>query len=486
MKKKGIIITFLGIVILIIGIVFGFVLKDEKEYKDKNNNEIKEDNKDEEKTDEEKNDNAQEETPVEEDKDNSSENEEVEETTPEDKDNDKNNSNDDKQNESSSNNNNKPPNNNNNNGSGSNSNSGSSNNTGSENSNSSGNNSGSTTGGSTGSGSTGKEEDTTPKIVEVTTNNINLNNYSSDIIIVNAGEYTLTGTFKYSIYIDVPDKVVLNLNGVNIKSKTDAVIANKNENELVINVKSGTTNTLSDGIVESSYDGCIFSNGSIVVKGNGDLTIYGNQIDGEGIATKNSPITINDTNLKIYTVDDGLNTGGEGGTITINSGNVYIESGGDAIDSNKDIVINGGVINATGGSSTVNSALDADGGYVINGGTVIAIGTEQLALPEVSSQSNVLCFLWNKSMARNTLITLVNEKDEVIISFVASDKFNNLVISSDKLTNGKYYLYKDGVNTGTLNIGIYSGGSYTKGELLSIDDETEFVVDEKINFYIEK
>lgn len=328
-------------------------------------------------------------------------------------------------------------------------------------------------------------EETKPEPTIVTTNTISLDNYSTDIKITKGGEYTLSGTLNYTLYIEADSAVTLNLNGVTIKSKTDAAIANLNTKSLIINLKSGTNNTLSDAIIESEYDGCIFSYGDITVDGSGYLTVYGNQIDGEGIATKNSPILINDGNISIYTVDDGLNTGGTGGTIAINGGNVFVQAGGDGVDSNQDITINGGTLSVIGGASTANSGLDADEGISINGGTTLALGSEQLQMPDEANQYTI-GFSLNSSITTNTLVTLVDENDNVIISFKAPDKFKNIIISSNKLVPGKYYLYKGGSNTGTLKNGIYSGGTYTKGELISIDSISEFVIENKITTYAAK
>lgn len=325
------------------------------------------------------------------------------------------------------------------------------------------------------------EEPSSP--IEVTSTNINLNNYNSDIIIKKDGTYTLSGTLKYTVYVKGDSKITLNLNGATIKSKTDSAIANIDTNELIINLNKGTNNTLSDGIVESEHDGCIFSYGKITIEGTGNLTVYGNQVDGEGIATKNSKITINDGNIKIYSADDGINTGGIGGTVSINGGNLFVQAGGDAIDSNQNIVINNGVIMLIGGSSGVNSSLDADDGYEINGGTIIALGTEQIVLPISAKQKTLLLGL-NNSIESNTLVTLMDSEDNVITSFKANDSFKTIIISSDKLTNGKYYLYSGGINNGTLINGVYKDGTYTKGNQILIDNMNEFIINNNITSYI--
>ena len=65
--------------------------------------------------------------------------------------------------------------------------------------------------------------------------------------------------------------------------------------------------------------------------------------------------------------------------IEINGGNITIKMGQgdtDGVDSNGDIIINGGTINVTG-----QSTFDYDGTGKINGGTVICNGQEVTTLP---------------------------------------------------------------------------------------------------------
>lgn len=295
-----------------------------------------------------------------------------------------------------------------------------------------------------------EEKETTAEKVDsgeiVTEKEIDLGNYSSNITITEPGNYSLMGEFDKSILINAEGEVILNLNNIMIKNDITATIANISTNKLTINLLENTTNTLSDG-GSSEYDSCIYSMGPLTITGNGTLNVYGNQEEGEGIATETNDITINGGNINIESKDDGINAGGDGGIITINNGNIYIKASGDGIDSNKNLIINGGEIYTIGSPIGGDSGIDTDDGFVINGGTVIALGSDMLETPETNSKQKSACFNLNNKMTKGTAIVVKNENNEEIISFEANEEFKTLIISNSKIENGTYYLYQDGNKT---------------------------------------
>jgi len=277
--------------------------------------------------------------------------------------------------------------------------------------------------------------------------NINLNNYESNINITKGGEYNISGSFEYSLIVNSTEKVILNLNNVNINSEITASIANINTGELVINLPKGTTSTLKDK-GSSEYDGCIYSSGKLTIQGEGKLYVYGNQEEGEGIATTDNDITINGGEIFIESADDGLNAGGDnGGTITINDGNIYIKASGDGIDSNKNLIINGGKVYTMGSSIGGDAGIDTDGSFEINGGEVIALGSDMLQNPDKSSKQNYVSFTLNSKISKNSNVSLKDSKDNEINSFTADEDFKTLVISNSELSTGTYYIYVDGEKT---------------------------------------
>lgn len=277
-------------------------------------------------------------------------------------------------------------------------------------------------------------------------NNLNLNEYNSNINISKGGEYNLTGEFKHSVIIDSTEKVTLNLNNVTIDSTITAAIANTNSGELVINLIKDTTNILKDG-GSSEYDGCIYSEGKLTIEGSGILKVYGKQEEGEGIATETSDITINGGDIYIESADDGLNAGGDGGIITINNGNIVIKASGDGIDSNKDLIINGGTIYTMGSSRGGDAGIDTDGKFEINGGEVIALGSDMLQNPDKASKQKYVSFTLNSKIVSGSDISLKDINENEIISFEAKEDFKTLIISKESLSKDTYYLYIDGEKT---------------------------------------
>ena len=293
-----------------------------------------------------------------------------------------------------------------------------------------------------------KEKETSANDVDagqtVNSTQINLNQYDSNLTISEAGTYTLSGSFKNSVIVNANGDVTLILNGVNIESSMTAAIANGSTNSLTIKLADNTTNNLSDG-GSSEYDGCIFSYGKLTIEGNGTLNINGKQEDGEGIATKSCDIVINSGTININSQDDGLNAGGSGGSITINGGTIYIKANGDGIDSNGSLTINGGKIYTIGSSQGGDAGIDTDEGFLFNGGDIIALGSDMLEKPESTSKQKSVCFELNTKVSSGSTVEVKNSNGDVITSFEAKEDFKTLIVSNEKISEEKLYLYVNNI-----------------------------------------
>ena len=178
-----------------------------------------------------------------------------------------------------------------------------------------------------------------------------------------------------------------------VTAKTKAIDANDS-----IRIADGTLNLTAgtDGLHAENNDDA--QKGYIYI-GGGSITIYAGddgvhatsvvQIDGgtlsiqaaEGI--EGTYIQLNGGTLSIQATDDGINAGRKSSaytpTVEINDGDISVTMGAgdtDGIDSNGNIIVNGGTIRVTG-----NSTFDYDGSAQYNGGVIIANGQQVASIP---------------------------------------------------------------------------------------------------------
>ena len=229
------------------------------------------------------------------------------------------------------------------------------------------------------------------------------------------GTFTADGDTNTDAVIFSRDDLTLNGKGILNISSTDNGISSKDD----LKITGGTINItctsdaleandsilMADGTVavSTSKDGLHAENdedntkGYIYIRG-GNLTVKAGddavhattiaQVDGgtltltgrEGI--EGTWIQINDGTVSISASDDGINAGQKSQIATptaeFNGGTVTIVMGSgdtDAVDSNGNLIINGGTLDIT-----AQSPFDYDGSGQLNGGTLIVNGTETTSL----------------------------------------------------------------------------------------------------------
>lgn len=216
-------------------------------------------------------------------------------------------------------------------------------------------------------------------------------------------------------------------------------------------IKSDGTITISNGVINASSSLCkgITAENDVTIN-DGTITISKSY---EGIESKSSNITINGGIIDIVSSDDGLNAAGNAtSVITFNGGTTSVTAGGDGIDSNNDIIINGGTLTVAGPSDSGNSALDHDGDLEVNGGTVIAYGSSgMIELPTSCSQYTVSLTL-SSTINSGSTIKVVNSSNTTVLEFTASKSMQNVIFSNASLSTGKYTVYVDGSENTTFEI----------------------------------
>lgn len=217
--------------------------------------------------------------------------------------------------------------------------------------------------------------------------------YSKDDLVLN-GTGTLTIDSPYGNGISAKDDFKATGGKYYINCALDGIEVNDS-----ISICGGEFNINSQKDAfhcENSDDdtsGSVFiENGAFILNAASDgiQAVTALQIDGgnfnisaaEGL--ESTYIQINGGDIYIESSDDGINAAGKSSAydvlIEFNGGNTTIVMGAgdtDGVDSNGNIIVNGGTIDVTG-----NSAFDYDGGAQYNGGTIIVNGVQVDSIPQ--------------------------------------------------------------------------------------------------------
>lgn len=288
-------------------------------------------------------------------------------------------------------------------------------------------------------------------------------------------------------------------------------------------MKASTELYIAGGTISiDAQDDGLHSNGSMTLAG-GEITIR----TGDDGAHADSSLTVQDGDIRIEesyegleavelyiqggTVhitasDDGLNAagslsadtsvqgettgyvqtafGGFGGMgmvdqdakLEISGGYVYINAGGDGIDSNNGVTISGGTVLVCGPTDSANGALDSETGIVVNGGFLLAVGSSGMAeIPEDTS-GQYAAAIGTGTQQAGTLLTITDSDGQVLCAFAPEKQYQHVVFSAPALQEGETYTVTLGGScSGTETDGLYTGGDCTGGTEL-----TSFTVSDRI------
>ncbi len=317
---------------------------------------------------------------------------------------------------------------------------------------------------------------------------------------------------------------ILNINAGNdaISAQTDVLISG---GAFTLTTANGSSSALNEsisakgikGTVSVSIDtGTFFINSADdSIHSNGDITINGGTFDissgDDGIhadtsltinngefnitdcyeGIESALIALNNGTFHIIASDDGINVAGGmdssgigqgmnpgGGPgqdafssnsgsnyLYINGGYIYVDANGDGIDVNGAIQMTNGTVIVNGPTENMNGALDYDRGFTISGGTLVAAGSAGMAMaPDQSSSQNSVLINFTSVLQAGTLVHIQNSSGEEILSFAPTKAYQSLVLSSPALVNGTTYeIDLNGNSSGSLEDGIYTGGTYSTG-----------------------
>ncbi len=333
--------------------------------------------------------------------------------------------------------------------------------------------------------------------------------FSKDDLSINGnGSLNIEASFNNGITCKNDLKII---NGtINVTSKNNAI---KGKDSLTI---TGGTITL------TCTDDAIHSNNAIYIEG-GDMTlsssddgihadntlvISGGTIDiakcYEGLEA--TAISIDGGAISITASDDGINaadgsSSSEGGpgmrggpdmgensgsncSLTINGGTVYVNAGGDGIDSNGYIVMTGGALVVDGPTDNGNGGLDYNNYFTMTAGYLAVAGSSGMAqnISDSSTQCGALAAV--SGGTAGTPVTVADADGNVIISFTPAKSYNALNISTpDMKTGTTYTIYQNGTLTGSTQIvkDCYTGGTIDGGTELTTFEQSSTVTNSGIS-----
>jgi hypothetical protein len=258
-------------------------------------------------------------------------------------------------------------------------------------------------------------------------------------------------------------------------------------------LKAGNNIYITGGLytLDCEDDG-VHCNGDILISG-GNLTISSGddgvhaddnlQVDGSTIDIKKCceglegvQITLNDGDISIVASDDGINAadgssssgmgiggfgggqnGGFGGgqasssdssiLLTINGGNIFVNASGDGLDSNGNIVMNGGNVTVLGPTSDGDTALDFDGAFTINGGVLMAFGSSGMLETPTSAQNGCCIVTTLGTVSANSAFSLMDSSGNVIMSYTPTKNYASAIVYSSDIKNGSTYTVTAGSTT---------------------------------------
>lgn len=127
--------------------------------------------------------------------------------------------------------------------------------------------------------------------------------------------------------------------------------------------------------------------------------------------------------------------------MVINGGYVHVLAGGDGLDSNGDLTINGGEVYVDDPSDNGNSAIDygEKSSFYINGGTVVAVGSSGMAEDVSTDSKQQVAFVKLDSQVDAGDVILKDADGNEIISYTVQKKYDCVIISTADLKAGQIY-----------------------------------------------
>lgn len=269
---------------------------------------------------------------------------------------------------------------------------------------------------------------------------------------------------------------------------------NINSGNIIMNCADDAINargnvTVSGGLINLySADDGIHSDSNIYING-GDLVVVESNEALEGMS-----VEITEGNVSLTSRSDGINAsvgsdnlGGDGmggqlaynpdNNITISGGFVWINAGGDGMDSNGNIYLSDGTLIINGPTSGADGAIDYNGDFFCTGGTLMAVGSAALAeTPDNFNGNYCISLTFDSELSAGTYISISGNGQSFV--FKTEKAVENIVFASPILASGKEYTVSYGgkYSGGEVNGNVCTGGKYSGGKDIKLTISDDLVV----------
>lgn len=129
----------------------------------------------------------------------------------------------------------------------------------------------------------------------------------------------------------------------------------------------------------------------------------------------------------------------EDASITISGGILQVNAGGDGIDSNGSLIVNGGETYVSGPENNGNGTLDYGTEATISGGIFVAAGTSGMAQNFTEAVNQGVMLVTIGSHEAGTELMLKNESGSELLSWTPDKSYECVIISCPEITEGASY-----------------------------------------------
>lgn len=230
---------------------------------------------------------------------------------------------------------------------------------------------------------------------------------------------------------------------------------------------NGTVTITGGTFALSSGDDGVHAGDALLIQ-NGTIAISQSY---EGLEGLN--VTISGGKIQLTASDDGINSAGGSDTadqgrpgqnqfnvsedsdlfIKMIGGSVTVDAGGDGLDSNGNLIIEGGSVLVSGSTNNGNGALDYEGTAKITGGTVVAAGMSGMAqgFSDSSSQYSIL-HNFSTTLSESDAITLKDSDGNTLVTYTPAKAYQSVVVSCPDMEKGQTYTLSAGSQSEALTL----------------------------------